>query len=218
MRTPRLAALLAGLAVLVAPTAASADGDPASDVLLASNVFYPYQQTVSNPLIRALNLATDRAHAARFPVRVALIGTPADLGAVPDLYGKPQDYADFLEREITFNTRPVLLVVMQSGFGLANSGPPSALAGLRIPTQRGSDGLATAAIKAVGLLAAKAGHPIVLPPIPSAGAASTGNSAFVTFVAPAALVLLVVSVVAFTRPSGKAAQADSGTDQPGVDA
>jgi hypothetical protein len=203
-RSLRLAALVAGLALLVGPAQAGADGDPASDVLLVSNVFYPYQETVSNNLIAALNLATTRAHAAHFPIKVAIIATPEDLGAVPDLFAKPQQYANFLDREISFNGTVALLVVMQAGFGLVGSGPPSALAGLQITSQRGSDGLATAAIKAVGLLAAHAGHPFVLPPIPAGGAASSGNSAFVTFVAPAALVLLVVAIVAFTRPSGPA--------------
>jgi hypothetical protein len=201
LRPPRLAALLAGLALLVAPCEATADGDPASDVLLVQNVFYPYQQTVSNNLIAALDLAAKRAHTANFPIKVAIIGTPADLGAVPQLFAKPQQYANFLDKEISFNGTIVLLVVMQAGFGLVASGPPSALAGLHIPNERGSDGLAVAAIKAVGLLAAHAGHPITLPAIPAGGAPSASNSKFVTFVAPAALVLVVVAVVAFTRPS-----------------
>jgi hypothetical protein len=200
--TPRLAVLLAGLALLSAPASAPADGDPASDVLLISNAFYPYQQTVSNNLVATLNLALKRAHAAKFPLRVAIIGTPVDLGAVPELFGKPQQYATFLSREISFNGPVVLLVVMQAGFGLVGAGSPNALATLRIPSERGSNGLATAAIKAVGLLAAQAGHPIDLPPIPAGGASTTGNSPFVTFLAPAALVLVIVAIVAFTRPSG----------------
>jgi hypothetical protein len=199
---PRLAALLAGLVLLAAPALALADGDPASDVLLISNVFYPYQQKVSNNLIATLNLAAARAHTAGFKIRVAIIGTPVDLGAIPELFAKPQEYANFLEREITFNGPVVLLVVMQSGFGLVDAGSSNALAGLHIPAQRGSNGLATAAIKAVGLLAAQAGHPIELPPIPAGGSSSTGNSPFITFLAPAALVIVIVAIVAFTRPSG----------------
>jgi hypothetical protein len=213
MRSTRLAVLSAALVLLlIAPGQVAADGDPASDVLLIANVFYPYQETVSNNLISALNVATGRAHTAKFPIKVAIIATPADLGAVPDLFAKPQQYADFLDREISFSTRAVLLVVMQAGFGLVASGPPSALAGLHIPSGRGSDNLAAAAIRAVGLLAAHAGHPIVLPPIPpSGGATSSGNSALVTFVAPAGLVLLVVAIVAFTRPA-RAADAGKGAD------
>jgi hypothetical protein len=208
MRLSRLTGLLTALVLLASPVQATADGDPASDVLLVTNVFYPYQQTVSNNLIAALNTTAARAHAANFPIKVAIIGTPNDLGAVPDLFGKPQQYANFLDKEISFNTTAVLLVVMQAGFGLVHSGPPSALAGLHIPSQRGSDGLATAAIKAVGLLAAAGGHPIVLPPIPAGGAAGAGGSSFVTFVAPAALVLVVVVIVAFTRPSRPAPKVD----------
>jgi hypothetical protein len=217
IRPTRLAVLLAGLALLATPVQAGADGDPASDVLLYSSVFYPYQQKVSNNLIKALDLATTRAHTAGFPIKVAIIATPVDLGAVPDLFGKPQQYASFLDREISFNTKAVLLVVMQAGFGLLSSGPASALAGLHIPTEQGSNHLAAAAIKAVGLLAAQAGHPIVLPPIPAGGASSGGNSAFVTFVAPAALVLVVVAIVAFTRPSSASPKADHDDHPPAAE-
>ncbi|HEX3874715.1 MAG TPA: hypothetical protein VHW26_11255 [Solirubrobacteraceae bacterium] len=216
-RSPRLAVLLAGLVLLLTPTGAAADGDPASDVLLIANVFYPYQQKVSNNLIVALNLATARAHTAKFPIKVAIIATPADLGAVPDLFAKPQQYANFLDKEISFNGTVALLVVMQAGFGLVASGPQSALAGLKIPDERGSNGLAAAAIRAVGLLAASAGHPIALPPIPAGGSTSTGNSALITFVAPAALVLVVVAVVAFTRPSTPSPKVEEDEPQPAGD-
>jgi hypothetical protein len=213
LRSSRLAILLAGLILVVAPAQGSADGDPASDVLLIANVFYPYQETVSNNLISALNLATNRAHAARFPIKVAIIATPLDLGAIPQLFGKPQQYADFLDKEISYNAQAVLLVVMQAGFGLVASGPASALAGIRIPNERGSDGLAAAAIMAVGRLSAYAGHPIALPPIPAGGgASSSGSSALVTFVAPAALVVLVVAIVAFTRPSDSTPKVDQDDD------
>jgi hypothetical protein len=45
----RIAAMLAvALSLLtLAPAAALADGDPASDVLLGENVFYPYQPAVT---------------------------------------------------------------------------------------------------------------------------------------------------------------------------
>jgi hypothetical protein len=210
IRSTRLAALLAGLALLLVPALARADGDPASDVLLISNVSYPFQQKTSKPFVAALDLAVARAKTAGFPIKVAIIATPVDLGAIPELFAKPQEYATFLEKEISYNTKPLLLVVMQAGFGLVASGPPSALAGLQIPTQRGSDGLAIAAIKAVGLLAAHARHPIVLPPIPAAGGASSaGTSSIVVFVAPLALVLLVAAVVGFTRPSRSSGRSEA---------
>jgi hypothetical protein len=41
--------------VMLAPAAARADGDPASDVLLGENVFYPYSPPVSTSLQQTLN-------------------------------------------------------------------------------------------------------------------------------------------------------------------
>ena len=48
----RLMRILAAciLVVMLAPARASADGDPASDVLLGENVFYPYSPPVSAAL------------------------------------------------------------------------------------------------------------------------------------------------------------------------
>ncbi|MGH2930913.1 MAG: hypothetical protein ACRDL8_22100, partial [Solirubrobacteraceae bacterium] len=45
-------------AILLSPAAAAADGDPASDYLLAQNVYYPFTPAVSRSLQRALNAET----------------------------------------------------------------------------------------------------------------------------------------------------------------
>ena len=99
-------ALLLAATVLALPGVAAADGDPASDTLLGENVFYPY----SPPVARAVKLELDRQTAAAkragFPIKVALIGAPTDLGAVPSLFGKPQAYAKFLDQEISFRAKP----------------------------------------------------------------------------------------------------------------
>ncbi len=82
----RLAALGAALAagVLLTPAGALADGDPASDVLLGQNVFYPYKTpSVPASLMKSLNGATAAAAKAHFPIKVALISGPLDLGVVP---------------------------------------------------------------------------------------------------------------------------------------
>ena len=51
-----------------------------------------------------------------------MIATPADLGAVPSLFGKPKTYAQFLGREI-YNIYPGrLLVVMPNGYGVSSAG------------------------------------------------------------------------------------------------
>ena len=114
---------LATLATAIAPASALADGDPASDVLIGENVYYPYSPAVSTTLQKRLDGETAAAARAHFPIKVALIATPADLGAMPTLFDKPQQYAHFLDQEISFlNVKPLLLVVMPNGYGAQHLG------------------------------------------------------------------------------------------------
>jgi hypothetical protein len=145
------------------PRRAPADGDPASDILLAQNVFYPFSPPVSNALQRTLNAETAAAQKAGLALKVALIGSPADLGAIPELYGKPQAYANFLDREISFNGPAPLLVVMAAGYGVraVPTAAIRAVAALPKPTAgKANNGLAQAAITAVAKIADASGHPI----------------------------------------------------------
>src|SRR5258708_10141456 len=105
-----LAALLVG--ALFAPGAARADGDPASDVLLGEDVFYPYTPPVTAAIQHELSAATAAARKAKVPIKIALIASPVDLGVIPDLFGKPQQYAQFLDQEISFRCKQPLLVVI----------------------------------------------------------------------------------------------------------
>ena len=158
-----LAMLLAAVVVAAATAgAARADGDPASDVLLGENVFYPYSPAVSQSLQNALNAETAAASRAHFPLKVALIDSPSDLGVIPELFGQPQKYADFLDAEISFQGKQLLLVVMPSGYGVRGLSPAAtkAAASLAPPRGRTSEDLARAAIVAVRRLAAAAGHSI----------------------------------------------------------
>jgi hypothetical protein len=155
--------LLATLATALAPSTALADGDPASDVLIGENVFYPYSPAVSTSLQARLNGETAAARRVHFPIKVALIASPADLGAIPTLFGKPRQYAKFLDQEISFlNVKPLLLVVMPDGYGSQHlgSGATKAVASLPVPAGAQSDDIARAAITAVPKLAAAAGHPL----------------------------------------------------------
>ena len=106
------------LAALLRAAAARADGDPASDMLLGENVFYPYSPPVA--ALGAARRSTRRRPrpSAGFPIKVALIAAPIDLGVIPDLFGKPQPYAHFLDQEISFQGQQRLLVVMAAGYGL----------------------------------------------------------------------------------------------------
>ena len=156
-------AWLAIVATTVAPTTALADGDPASDELIGANVFYPFSPPVAAGLQKTLNSETAAATHVHFPIKVALIASPADLGAIPSLFAKPQQYADFLDQEISFaGTTTLLLVVMPNGYGVQGLNDPATavVTTLKPPAGSRSDDLARAAIAAVTKLAAAAGHPI----------------------------------------------------------
>jgi hypothetical protein len=184
---------LAITAAMLVSAPALADGDPASDILIGENVFYPFSPPVAGGLQKTLNSETAAAHAAHFPIKVALIASPADLGAIPSLFAKPQQYAHFLEQEISFlNIKQLLLVVMPNGYGVQglNQVEAKAVASLRPPTGSRSDDLARAAILAVPTLAAAAGHPIG--DVPSGGGGDGGSGATVVGVG----VLVCVAVVA----------------------
>src|ERR1700735_2404832 len=111
-------AVVLALLIVLPPVAALADGDPASDVLLGQNVFYPYSPATSKSLVARLNAATAAASKEHFPLKIALIASPIDLGIIPQLLGKPQAYAKYLDYEISFTSRQALLVVMKDGYGV----------------------------------------------------------------------------------------------------
>jgi hypothetical protein len=118
-------ALAAVAAVLVAlgPAAETgrADGDPASDVLLEQNVYFPYR--APSPAARAaLERIADAVYARGDRVKVALIYTAEDLGAIPSLFGQPGEYAHFLGVELGLWYVGPLLVVMPAGFGVYDGG------------------------------------------------------------------------------------------------
>jgi len=194
-------AWLVVLVSIVAPAPACADGDPASDVLLAENVFYPYMPQVSAALQQRLNAETKAATRAHFPLKVALIASPVDLGVIPYMFGKPQMYADFLDQEISFQGKQLLLVVMWNGFGVQglNRRATAAAATLRKPTGKLSDDLAVAALAAVPKLAGAAGHPIGAAGDSSAGAGGSATTTIVLAVLIAAAVATSLAIVFVRR-------------------
>jgi hypothetical protein len=162
---------------LLVPATALADGDPASDTLLGENVFYPYTPPVAASVQRTLNAETAATKKAGFPLKVALIAAPTDLGVIPDLFGQPQKYADFLDQEISFQGRQPLLVVMATGYGLQGISELAlnAARGLHPPAGKTSTDLAQAAIAAVAKLAAASGHPVKGVPGLGGGSGSSGG-------------------------------------------
>lgn len=174
-----LGLLLTLLLSLPLAAVAGADGDPASDVLLGENVFYPYTPPVAGSIEKTLNAEAAAAAKAGLPLKVALIGSPVDLGVIPDLFGKPQKYADFLDQEISFQRRLPLLVVMAAGFGVQGLGSnaQAVVAALAKPAGGQSNDLARAAIVAVAALAKSEGHPLSgVPGLVGAGSSSASSS------------------------------------------
>jgi hypothetical protein len=174
-----LLALLAGAAAGILATSARADADPASDVLYAQSVFYSFSQVPSEGAQKRLGEAVRNAKDAGYPIRIALIAKPTDLGGVGALWAKPRQYARFLGLELTFFYRGNLLVVMPQGLGYYRPGTDTAVAyaTLRsVRVQSGTDGLADTAVAAIARLAAKAGHPIEVPPKAEDSGNSSGRS------------------------------------------
>jgi hypothetical protein len=152
-----LVALLAVIAL--APGRAQADGDPASDVLATQPLFLPQDGGLTVRQEAELGALVSAARADRYPLRVALIASPTDLGSVTELWRQPENYAHFLGQELSLVYRGTLLVVMPDGFGLYGRGASTeraALAGLA----GAPGGLGARAIAAVQHLAAAAGHPL----------------------------------------------------------
>ena len=120
LRRTLLGVVLAVFAVCAAGVlapAARADGDPGSDVLVYQNLFVAADANISIPQQVELGNLLTSADQAGFPIRVAVISQPADLGAITALWRKPAAYADFLGTELSLAYAQRLLIVMPSGFG-----------------------------------------------------------------------------------------------------
>jgi hypothetical protein len=117
-----LLALVVGIATVAAT--ARADGDPASDTLIFDNVYLPYPPPADH-VTAPLNAAVRAVYAKRYRVKVAVIATPTDLGAIPSLFDKPSDYAKFLGQELGLYYVGPLLIVMPSGFAIYDGGRPT---------------------------------------------------------------------------------------------
>ena len=165
----RLTTALACAAALALAPAAHADGDPASDILFASDVYLPYSPKPGRHISRILIRTLRQARRHGYPMKVALIESPADLGAYPSLFGHPRKYADLLSEELMYGEiEPHLLIVMPAGYAGVRLVPNHRriLRGVPIRRRKRSNGLVRAAIEAVAKLATAAGHPTKIPFIP----------------------------------------------------
>jgi hypothetical protein len=193
-------AFAAGLSGLATPSA-MADGDPASDILLYQDAYLPYGQVLPARIQANVQQVAANANAAGFPLRVAVLGSEGDMGAVVALYGKPQQYARYLHGEFVSGptaysrhaasaararsgaagraAQAALLVVMPNGYGVAGSVPAPARQAVEGTRLDARDGLALgeAAVTGVAKLAGASGHRIDVPVDPLAEAASSNAAA-----------------------------------------
>ncbi len=158
----RRAALGLLLALTFVPVAL-ADGDPASDYLQPPDVrVYMTNSATDQNLVKGLQSTAQRVSDAGLPIKVAIIGNKTDLGAVPQLWAKPQTYATFLGAELRFVYKDTLLVVMPQGFGIngpfSQSRAIAALNGIDPRRNVTPAGLTASADKALLALAAADGH------------------------------------------------------------
>jgi cytochrome oxidase Cu insertion factor (SCO1/SenC/PrrC family) len=198
------------LAVTVAGGLASiarADGDPASDYLIARQAFLSSLSPPESPLQRQLLSVVASANRAGFAIRVAVISSEYDLGSITALWRKPGIYARFLGLELSSTYGGRLLVVMPNGFGFSWPGHSTSSADqllTRVPVGLDAAGLATAATTAVRQLAASAGVQLAA----SANARKRANArprsrggdrAVIIVAAAAALAAVVVLLFALGR-------------------
>src|SRR3954451_22652155 len=162
---PVLAA--AALASAIGAPAALATGDPPSNVLVSQDVYTP-AVAASPASIAKLKGAVARAKRAGYPVKVAVIKTPVDLGNVPQALSHPQQYADYLLGDLRGPSQVTgdfaVLVVTPYGAGVAgrdfNGSERQAARTVDVSTSAGSTQLVSAATKTVEKLAAAGGHSI----------------------------------------------------------
>jgi hypothetical protein len=199
----RAVLLIVVLAVAAAAAApALADGDPASDYLITQSTFLPLDRVIAKSTSTELAAHIAAAQKAGFPVRVAVIATPYDLGAVPVLYRRPSEYARFLGQELYYWYRHTLLVVMPNGYGIYNHGNASAadralVAKLPAPNTTSGTGLVAASVRAVDELAARRG--IDLTKVKASGSSSSTGSDRIEIGVAAVAVLVLAAAFAFFR-------------------
>jgi hypothetical protein len=190
---------LVAAALLAGP--ARADGDPASDVLFSQQVFLPYSAPVSSADVQDLVNTVAAANRAGVEVRVAVIATKTDLGAVPGLFGKPERYARFLGGEISFGWKGLVLIVMPDGLAISRSFHPAprelAIVRRVKPAAADANALARAGAEAVRKLAAAQGKRLAPPPPRKSGSRTRDR----IVIAAAAVVggALVAGLVLLTR-------------------
>jgi hypothetical protein len=168
----RLALVVAVVVAGACTGSARANGDPASDVLPFSNVYFSIKNPASSSAGSDLLEITKLTAQKKRPIKIAVISMPSDLGLIQSLWQKPQTYSEFLGKELFqfAHYTGTTLIVMPNGYGVygpdAAKGKP-ALAQLPKPNTQDLEKLGQDGGTAVRRVAAANGD--VLPPPSSSG-------------------------------------------------
>jgi hypothetical protein len=197
-------------ASLLASPPALADGDPASDVLASEPLFVPIDGGFPPAQVTRLGALLTEAQRAGYPIRVALIAAPADLGSVTELWRMPRSYARFLGQELSLVYRGLLLVVMPDGLGVDDVGGAAGgrSGAASVPPPRPRESMLSSTIAAVRSLAAASGHPLALPRTTAgrgagAGLGSIDPGSWLALVAGVALIALAWTASLRARPPAR---------------
>jgi hypothetical protein len=205
-------AIVLTLAIALAawPGRALADGDPASDVLTETPVYFPADAGIPAARQAQLLKLVREAAGRGYPLRVALIAHRSDLGSIGALWNKPNVYSGFLGTELSLVFHGTLLVVMPNGYGVDVIREPGAAAKTQAaaaplirlaPAGSGGAALADSAITAVRRITSAAGIHLT---VPSATVTAAGPSGGVDVIAWAGLTAGIVVLAAAWTASVRA--------------
>lgn len=160
-------------------------------------VFVPFNSSIPKDDVTRLKTVVDNARAAHYPIKVALIGAPSDLGTAFALWRKPQQYARFLGLELQFLYKGPLLIVMPNGYGFfrKTGQAPETRALHSLHVAAGPAGLARSAVNAVAALARAAGHPVAVPQVKTTSSGLSDR----LFIILGAVVIVVVFIAVEVR-------------------
>jgi len=196
------AALALSLATGVAAAPAQvAETDPASDVLLLRDVYYPYDPPVPSDQQAQLDSVVRQLRDQGVPMKLALISGTSDLGSRSGYLGRPGPYNAYLTRNLDDGSDKIVLTVMHGGIAAsgATAAQARALQSVRPPERGGGEALARAALLSVTRLAEAGGQTVRVPtratsgePVASGGGSGTAWLAFAPLLAGIALAAVLI--------------------------
>lgn len=164
------------------PAAASAHGNPVTEVLATDIISLPQNVAVDGEIAKRLRGVLTAARLKGQNFRVAVIASPADLGNEPNFWNFPEETATYVSRDlashglVTRSGKPEpVLVVMPDGVGTVGLTPAAtrAVRSVEVPSDAGPDVLAAAAGYGVQRAMEATGRPIPAtfdkPDVPGSG-------------------------------------------------